>query len=258
MNTRKVIRDALIAIVVLALAVAFFGSRRSGPVERTQSELDTEQSPHAQGTPVAHGERRAELSDGEPVVRLDGHVMGRDWFEQEFASAKEQLLAEGMDDSEASELAATRVMENGLSRLTIEQAFDEFDIQPDPEDLAAMEEHFRSSFESEEEIQDFLRQMGMTMERVRAMWEEDSRIIGLRSIAAGMREIPPDSPEANRALSDWIRDRMLSTQWEFVDPDLEALFRDLKEKALTAPDESQADSTGPDTEPAVEDGSDST
>jgi hypothetical protein len=258
MDARKLIRDALIAIVVLAVAIAFFGSRRSGPVERAESELNAQTSPDAQTMPVTHAETRLVLSDGEPVVRLDGHVMGRDWFEQEFASTKQQLLDAGMDDSQASTQAVTLVLANGLSSLIIEQAFEEFDIQPDPDHLAALEERFRSNFQSEEEIQHLLQQMGMTMDRVRAMWEEDSKMRALRSIVAGMHEIEPDSPEAGQALSDWIGDRTLSAQWEFLDPDLEALFRDLKEKVLAEVDEEQSDSAETPTEPTGNEGSDST
>jgi hypothetical protein len=224
MSSKKVIRDAIIVIVIVAVLVIFFGSRRPGPVESISGTIPSDGSGDGQAMPPVHGEPYPELNEGDALVTLNNLSIGSDWFDRMLDETEAQIVDEGTDEETALHQAKFEVLLLGLQELVIRNAIDEFGIEPDPEMIAEQEQNFRSSFETDEEIDEFLAQMGMTMERVRTMWEDQSIMAGLRIYLAETQGIDPDSDEADQYMSDWIHDAVLSADFVFHDSDLETLY----------------------------------
>jgi len=235
MSTQKTLRDVLIVLVLVAAAIWIFGSRRQGPIERAHDMMTggPQNTADTGEMPMGHSRAMYQVSDGETLVSYNGQSMGSDWFDQAVAAKKEEYLSGGADDQTAERNAQLDVLESGLTELAVLDALREFDIKPDPKDIEAAENSFRSEFKSEEEIQGFLDQMGVTMDRVRKMWSDDSETKALKARVAEMSGVAPGGDAAENAFSEWLIQKVTSTQWVFEDPDLEVLFGTIRQEILS-------------------------
>jgi len=139
----------------------------------------------------------------------------------------------------AGEMARLAVLELGMEELIYSAAAEEYEIEPDPGDIAAQEEVFRSSFGSEEEAERFLQEMGMDYDRVLSKWENDSVRRQLEARITEAFGVEPGTREAESALVRWLEQRILSEDWEFEDPELEELYSSYREAMLGEGDEEE-------------------
>ena len=225
MSKQKIIRDSIIVLAIVAIAIVFFGSRRSGPVENISGTIPSHGAGDQQTMPPVHGDPYPELNEGEMLVSLNENAIGSDWFDRMVADLTGEILAEGTDEETAHGQANVEVLLLGLEELVIRKAIDEFGIEPDQEMITEQEHNFQATFETEEEAEAFLAQMGMTMERVHAMWEDQSIMAGLRIHLAEIEGVDPESGEADLVMSDWIREAVFSADYVFHNSDLEALYQ---------------------------------
>ncbi len=238
MDLRKTIRDAIIIVVVVIAAVTIFGSRRPGPVERARQIVSGDHAASQQQVPV-HASRQHAISDGEPIVRLDERSIGADWFDENVAMQRDAFVSRGFEGDMAGEMARLAVLELGMEELIYSAAAEEYEIEPDPGDIAAQEEVFRSSFGSEEEAERFLQEMGMDYDRVLSKWENDSVRRQLEARITEAFGVEPGTREAESALVRWLEQRILSEDWEFEDPELEELYSSYREAMLGEGDEEE-------------------
>ena len=110
-------------------------------------------------------------------------------------------------------------------RLLIEhQAADQFGIVPDEDRLRERYDNLILSFDSEDEALEFIRKQGMDINRLKALWEREEIEIRLWDKVENMLGVEPGSEEADQAYSSWLQERLLESQFEFIDPELESLF----------------------------------
>lgn len=231
MSTKKIIRDAIIIIVIVVAAVVFFGSRQPGPADRLNDTAAADDPAAQQNMPRVHGEPYPEIGEGDPLVKLSDHVIGSEWYDRIVADHYQQYLDEGSDDETAMRLATFDAFLMGLQELVIRNAIDEFGIVPDEEMVAEQEEMFHSSFESTEDSEELLSEMGMAMQQVRTMWEDRSIMTGLFMHIAEMEGVDAGSEEAEQVMEDWIRESVLTADYNFMDPEMEAMYESYRTAA---------------------------
>lgn len=236
MDKRKVVRDSLIIIAVIILILAvFYVNSGKGPVEeaRLSNGMNAGHIHDGSGdmsamTPM-HGMIGTAITDGDPVVTLGERWIGSTWFEETVNIAGERLKsAEDLDadDETIDGIAKLESLFKGIEQIVLENAADVRGIEPDPEELAERERHFRDSIGTDEEIDAFLRAYGMTIENLRSKWSRESVEIQLMDkIIEDMGDNMPVGG-VEQAVVEWLDEQMMSAPFTFHDPEIEALYRE--------------------------------
>jgi hypothetical protein len=219
-DKRKLARDIAIVLVVAAAVFLLLRSRQPGPVEQLSA-----QSPHGDTTqmPADHGQMPPDINAGDPVASIGGRTLGRDWVDDTAARFSDYLVGqEQMDAESASNLAQEEALIEGLVKLIEAQTYEEWNIQPDAEVMAQQEQSFASS----PDAQQIMEQMGLTKERLEALWRSENQGKQLRQRIAEMDGAEPDSPEADAAYVRWLNEKLAQAQIEFIDPAMQPLYQD--------------------------------
>jgi hypothetical protein len=222
MNTGKIVRDVIIVIllaVVVYAGIQLFGSKNPGPVEQVAG--GTMENPHAQDPEASppHMPEPPELTAGAPVVTWGDFSVGRDWYDDRVAIETDTMDSQGVDPATASPTPAQIALISGLIEIIFNSSAQEYGIEPDPEEIAAKEATFYGSFETEEEANSMLEEMGISLERLRGMWADD-----LVAKDTEMNGLEPDTPEGDDAFQTWLEDKVMNTPWVFSDPEMQSIY----------------------------------
>jgi len=229
MSKRKIVRDIVIIVFLIVAAYFILRSREPGPVEKVRGQAG--EGMKVEDVASVHASL-PDLSQGEPVLEVDGAVIGKDWFENRVRSEVNFLRdEEGLEESEILELARELALEDGLREIVIRRTIDEWDIEADAESL---EERWRALEEQaggKEEAEILMKQVGVTRERLEERWKFEIAREKLAERVAEMNGVEPGTPEASRAYSEWMRSQILNLQVVFHDPALEELFKSMIEES---------------------------
>lgn len=227
MNPGKVFRDLFIVIILIVVVYAgiqLLGSKSPGPVERARSMADTGQDMHTHDAPMGHVTEQFELSDGEPIVVFGEYSVGRDWYDENVAIEIETQVSQNIERSVASQSATELTLISGLVDIIFDFSVAELGIEPHPDEMALRENAFYDSFESTDEANAVLEEMGITMDRLREMWTDELVPEALVTEVATRNNVEPGTVEADEFFQSWLEDNIISSEWVFNDPDIEMLY----------------------------------
>lgn len=220
MNKAKVVRDIVLVVAIIIVAVFIFKNKSTGPAE-PNGEIgggNLHETEHIMPEMVHSGQTPAR-TEGNPVLTLGDSWVGLEWLDVTSGNNRLKLLADGFDDETASQVAVNQALLEGAFELVFEQAVENFDITVDPGDLEEREALFLEAFESEEEALSLLDEMGKTLDQLRNLWMEELTEKALIARIAEINSLDPDSDEAQTAYDDWIWQKILDTDFIFADPE---------------------------------------
>lgn len=238
MDIKKTLGDILFVLIVIVFALTIFGSRRPGPVEQAARLSGGQQAGHTHtgangtdqsGQQMQHSLARPEISNGEPVIRLGEATIGRDWFDDSVQYQASQLAGGEMDSESARKMGEFITLEEGLATLISGALKTEYRIVADQDDVTERMDSFYANFSSREEAETSAAQMGMSMEQLRSLWEEDSTERQLQGLYSNASGIPEDSETFEDSYYSWLMDRVFEADWEFVSPEFETKYDEFKE-----------------------------
>ncbi len=229
MNTQKILRDVIIVVIVIAAALVVLKTTgpSAGPVESAHGEGGAHgmagQGGMGDAPQMDHGPS-LQLSDGEAIVTYGEHIIGRDWYDNMVARTQVEYMSAGQDEETALVTAMEMSLMDGLIDIVLTSTAEEYDLAVDDAFLDQMEQGFFASFESAEEANQVLNEMGVTMDRLHLMWTEDELKNRIYSKVAELNELDSESPEAEQAFRDFLEEKLVMTEWVIADPEIEAVY----------------------------------
>lgn len=226
----------LLLIIIIGLAYYFFNRPAAGPVQTPADSQgnDMVSNPHAGGDGMDHSAPAVELNAGDPAITLGENWVGTDWLNAKIAYY--MSLQEGEDSPHVadSDSALKQALFEGISNLVFNDVIREFGIEASPDEIAAKETTFYSSFSTPEEAQQLLDSMGMSMDRVRQMWKDDLEETAFVGTIAAMNSLDPASEDAKNAANEWFLQRIAGSELVFANESQKALFDSIVQERLTA------------------------
>jgi hypothetical protein len=224
-DKRKIIRDSLVVVILIVVGYFLVRSHQPGPVEKGAAT-----SPHGadmQSMPANHGNMPPELSEGEPVATLAAGTIGKTWFDDrvqrtlEMLSSQDQFKGQ-MDDATAMSVAQQEAIVEGAVELIETQAIIDMGIQPDMEVVGKQQKDFDSS----PDAKSMMESMGLTREKLEALWKDESQHTVLRDKIAQLAGAEPASEAADNAYIAWAEKKLLEIEITFTDPLYQNLFKE--------------------------------
>ncbi len=232
MNKSKAIRDIVIIIIVCVAAVYIISNRPSGPADGPAHMANP--PANQEGVEMMHGQSAPDIKSGEPVITLGDNWVGQGWIDFTAATFMQDDSSHGSGGTGDDE-AFTLALVSGAYELVYEIAVQELNAVADPEELAAKEEEWFSQFESEEAALEFLRENGVTIERMKTMWEGELLGDSLELAIADKFSVEPGSTQAQASFDSWLMRLMGESELIFANPDHETAFRAYFEEAAADP-----------------------
>ncbi len=236
MDKRKVVRDTLIILAVIALILVMLNQNAGqGPAELAPTAHGPGDG-HNHGSEdetaamtQMHGMVGTAVTDGDPVVTLGERWVGSIWFEETANVARETFRSDeelDADDETIDGMAKLAALIKGIEQIIRDNAADVWGIELDSEELTEREQEFRDSIGNDEEVDAFLQANSMTIERLRSMWSRES--VEFQLMDKIIEDLGDNMPEddVEQAVVDWLNEQIMSAPFTFHDPELEALYRE--------------------------------
>lgn len=225
MDKSKTIRDIVIIIIIIAAAIYIISNRPSGPAGSADEPAHMANSPvNQEGVDMMHQQRAPDIKSGEPLITLGDNWVGQGWIDFTAGTLVRGESSHDMGGPLSEEDALTEALFSGVNELIYDLALVELNISADPDEMAAQEEQFYSGFESEQEADEFMAANGVSLDRMRAMWERELIGDGVDLAIGEKFSVEPGSSEATASFRDWMMELMEVSDLVFVDPDHEAAF----------------------------------
>jgi len=227
MNAKKLIRDIIIIVIFVVVAVFVLKSTRSGdagPVESAHGDMAGHSMDGGMVNPHASHGPFLQLSDGDTIVSFGEHSIGSDWYDSTVMRYQAEFLSQGQSEDEALAGSMELALVDGLVELIFKMTSDEYGLEVDDAFLDAEEERFYTERNSREEARQILDEMGFTIDQVRAMWAETELQDRIFRKVAEINGVDPDSPDADVVFNSYLEEKLVMTDWVITDPEIEAVY----------------------------------
>ena len=226
MDMKKSLRDVIIIVLVIIIAILFFKTRKPGPAEQatpdpTQNGMNSgmDSDMQNQGMPP-HGSLQYVLTDGDPIVHLGDFYVGREWYDEQVNSILPMIEQDGSAGEFALESAKVSALARACRELMYLKLAEDWGITVDQAEI----DRRSQEFQADEASMQTMEQMGVSFNRLKERWETELRMPQLQAHVAGIMSMDPTLPAAEQAFNQFIDTKVLEGGFVFDDDEMAELY----------------------------------